>query len=225
MKSRRTIVTVSSLAVLCVLALAFWRPILFVGGGGLITLGHQLQEVVAGFKPPPGAETPREILDGVLAANAKSSWIRSRVHGIHRKPEVLAIMCIDPRLDARVVVGDSRDYYDVLRLPGSVLSEEAIESIELSVREHDVKVVLFTTHTDCAMEAVAESEGAANYPALSRAVERREVMFQRLLDRPLIADRIAKGELLIERFVIDTENDRLLPEGSAEHAARRTHAP
>jgi carbonic anhydrase len=121
------------------------------------------------------------------------------------------VMCIDPRLDARIVMGDTRDQYDVVRIPGSVLSEEAIEAIELGVKEHRVKVVFFTTHTECAMEAVAHSHEAEHFPALSRAVLNREERFRALLARPLIAERIASGELIVKRFLIDTADDRLIP--------------
>lgn len=206
---RRRALWLSALA-LALLAVAFWRPLLFVGGGGFIAIGHGMQELVSGFRSGDG-DTPQEVLAGVLDANQKASFVRGALPVVKRKPEVLVVMCIDPRLDARIVMGDTRDQYDVVRIPGSVLSEEAIEAIELGVKEHRVKVVLFTTHTECAMEAVAHSHDAEHFPALSQAVHKREERFKELLERPLIAERIASGELLVKRYTIDTGNDRLIP--------------
>jgi hypothetical protein len=209
-RTRRARVLLVVAAALVVLAAVFWRPLFFVGGGGFIAIGHGMQDLVSGFRSGDG-DTPEEVLAGVLDANQKASFVRGTLPVVKRKPEVLVVMCIDPRLDARVVVGDTRDQYDVVRIPGSVLSEEAIEAIELGVKEHRVKVVMFTTHTECAMEAVAHSHDAEHFPALSQAVLKREEQYRALLARPLIAERIASGALIVKRFVIDTSNDRLLP--------------
>lgn len=209
-KRRRRLVFGLSALALALLVATFWRPLLFVGGGGFIAIGHGMQELVSGFRSGDG-DTPQEVLAGVLDANQKASFVRGALPVVKRKPEVLVVMCIDPRLDARIVMGDTRDQYDVVRIPGSVLSEEAIEAIELGVKEHRVKVVLFTTHTECAMEAVAHSHEAEHFPALSQAVHKREERFKALLERPLIAERIASGELVVKRYVIDTSNDRLIP--------------
>lgn len=191
----------------------FWRPILFLGGGGLISVGHVMQEMVSGGRySDVDHATPEEVLANILDANQKAAWVRERVPGKVRQPQALIVMCVDPRLDARVVLGDSRDYYDVLRIPGSILSEEAIEAVELGVEKHVVKVVLITRHTDCAAEKVAASQDADHFPALSDAVRSREAMFDELLARPIIAKRIASGDLIVRRFMIDTETDRLIAE-------------
>jgi len=208
---RRKILVLSALAAV-VLVTYYWRPLMFVGGGGMVSVGHVMQELVSGWRFDDGSEaTPQQVLAGILDANGQASWLRDQIPGQVRKPEALLVMCIDPRLDARVVVGDTRDYYDVLRIPGSVLSEETIEAIELGVKEHRVKVVLFTRHTDCAMEKVAGTAEAHHFPALSEAVSERDAMFQQLLARPIIAERIASGELIVRCFTIDTETDRLMP--------------
>lgn len=116
---------------------------------------------------------------------------------------------MDPRLDAHVVLGDTRDYYDVLRVPGSVLSDEIIESIELAVREHGVNVVLLTTHSDCAMERVAASSEASEFPALSRGVQNRRAQMEKLIARPAIASRLSAGELVVVSKTIETGSGRL----------------
>ncbi|MBL8229506.1 MAG: hypothetical protein JNL98_13540 [Bryobacterales bacterium] len=192
--------------------LFFWRGVLFVGGGGLVSVGHMVQGFVHGFDYRGTVGTPQEILDTVILDNQQSSKVEGVVGGPSHKPEVMAVMCMDPRINSEVVLGDSRHYYDVVRLPGSVLSEEVIEAIELGVKEHRLKVVLFTTHTDCAMEKVAHSEEAHEYPALSKAVDKREEMYQLMLKRPMIADRLKAGTLLIKRYQIDTPTGKLTPQ-------------
>ncbi|MCS7023332.1 MAG: hypothetical protein NZV14_00915 [Bryobacteraceae bacterium] len=203
--------TRSLLLILLVLLAIFWRRVLFVGGGGLVSLGHLIQGVVSGFDRKGEIGAPEEILERVLTDNEQASQVERWLGGPAHKPEVMIVMCMDPRLNSEVIVGDSRHYYDVVRLPGSVLSEDVIEAIELGVQEHRLKVVLLTTHTDCAMEKVAHSAAAKEYPVLSLAVQRREEMFQRLLQRPAIASRLQAGTLLVRRFQIDTTTGRLLP--------------
>lgn len=192
--------------------LFFWRGVLFVGGGGLVSVGHRVQGFVHGFDYRGTVGTPQEILDTVILDNQQASKVEGVVGGPSHKPEVMAVMCMDPRINSEVVLGDSRHYYDVVRLPGSVLSDEVIEAIELGVKEHRLKVVLFTTHTDCAMEKVAHSEAAPEFPSLSQAVHKREEMYQHLLKRPLIAERMKSGGLLIKRYQIDTLTGKLTPQ-------------
>ncbi|MCC6588318.1 MAG: hypothetical protein IT168_16620 [Bryobacterales bacterium] len=194
------------------LLVVFWRPALFFTGGGLVSAGHMVQGFVGGFSRSGEVGTPDDLLKTVLIDNESASRVERVVSGPRRKPEVLAVMCMDPRLNSEVVLGDSRGYYDVVRLPGSVLSGEMIEAIELGVKEHQVELVLFTTHTDCAMEKVAHSEAAEHFPALSNAVHKREEMFQALMSRPLIAQRVKEGKLLVKRFRIETPTGKLLPE-------------
>ena len=194
------------------LLVVFWRPALFFTGGGLLSAGHMVQGFVGGFSRSGDVGTPDDLLRIVLIDNESASRVERVVSGPRRKPEVVAVMCMDPRLNSEVVLGDSRGYYDVVRLPGSVLSNEMIEAIELGVKEHKVELVLFTTHTDCAMEKVAKSEAAEHFPALSNAVHKREEMFQALLNRPLIAEHIKEGKLLVKRFRIETTTGKLLPE-------------
>lgn len=200
------------LAGIALFLLFFWRGVLFVGGGGLVTVGHMVQGFVSGFDYKGTVGSPQDILDTVILDNQQASKLEGVIGGPRRKPEVMAVMCMDPRINSEVVLGDSRHYYDVVRLPGSVLSTEVIEAIELGVKEHRLKVVLFTTHTDCAMEKVAHSESASEFPSLSNAVHRREEMFQQLLQRPLIAEKIKSGSLIIKRYQIDTPTGQLTPQ-------------
>lgn len=200
------------LAGIALFLLFFWRGVLFVGGGGLVTVGHMVQGFVTGFDYKGTVGSPQQILDTVILDNQQASKVEGVVGGPTHKPEVMAVMCMDPRINSEVVLGDSRHYYDVVRLPGSVLSNEVIEAIELGVKEHRLKVVLFTTHTDCAMEKVAHSEAAHEFPSLSNAVHKREEMYDHLLKRPLIAEKVRDGSLLIKRYQIDTPTGKLIPQ-------------
>ena len=56
------------------------------------------------------------------------------------------MMCRDSRLDKNEIAGDTRRYYYVLRLAGSVLAEKEEEMLAHAVAS-DVRVVVFTTHT------------------------------------------------------------------------------
>lgn len=185
---------------------------MFFTGGGLVSAGHMVQGFVSGFSRAGHVGTPQELLDTVLIDNNTASHVERALSGPRRKPEVLAVMCMDPRLNSEVILGDSRGYYDVVRLPGSVLSDEMIEAIELAVEEHAVELVLFTTHTDCAMEKVAASHEAHRFPGLSNLVHKREEKFEELLRRPAIAERVKSGKLLVKRFKIDTATGSLLAE-------------
>lgn len=204
MKTRRLL-----LALFAVLIIFFWRPALFFTGGGLVSVGHMVQGFVGGFSRAGHVGTPRELLETVLIDNQTASRVERTVAGPRRKPEVMAIMCMDPRLNSEVILGDSRGYYDVVRLPGSVLSGEMIEAIELAVQEHAVGLVLFTTHTDCAMEKVASGHEAHRFPGLSNLVRKREEKFDELMRRPAIAARVSSGKLLVKRFTIDTATGSL----------------
>jgi carbonic anhydrase len=111
---------------------------------------------------------------------------------------------MDARLDTNELMGDTRRYYYVIRTAGSVLSEREEEMLELAV-ENGVKLVVWTTHTDCAAEkAAAVPEKRTRFPALARAVDERDERFAEFLARPAIAGRVAEGKLMVKRVEIDT---------------------
>ena len=84
-----------------------------------------------------------------------------------------------------------------------------MEMLELAV-ENGVKLIVLTTHTDCAAEGAAgDAEKRKRYPALSHAVDERDLRVTQLLARPLIAERVAAGELLVKRMRIDTRTEEL----------------
>lgn len=185
---------------------------LFSLGGGLVSLGRTLQDLLPHYLGPARTLTTEEILRAVLDDNRRASWARRLFPRRRRHPVVLAVMCMDPRLDAHVVLGDTRDYYDVIRVPGTVLSTEVSESMELAVQEHGVRVILVTTHTDCAMERIAEGDKANRYPVLSRGVARRVECLQEFAGRPSIAALKSAGDLAIVLLPIDTGTGKFLSE-------------
>ncbi|MCB9651063.1 MAG: hypothetical protein H6730_31400 [Deltaproteobacteria bacterium] len=196
-----------------------WRPVLFQLGGGFVSAGHSMQEAVDGFERSGEVGTPQQVLERIEMHNSESSTAKKILNDPRQKPEALIVMCVDPRLDAKLVLGDTRDYYDVVRMPGSILNEEIMEAIELGVAEHTVKVVVFTTHTDCAMEGLAHSDHAGHFPALSKALLEREKTFEEFMQRPLIAKKVAAGELIVKRFRIDTVTSKLMPENAVAGSA------
>lgn len=198
------------IVLMAVFLVFFWRPALFFTGGGLVSAGHMVQGFVHGFSRAGHVGTPQELLETVLIDNQSASQVERAIAGSRRKPEVIAVMCMDPRLNSEVILGDSRGYYDVVRMPGSVLSGEMIEAIELAVEEHQVELVLFTTHTDCAMEKVASSHEAKRFPGLSNLVHAREEKFEELMKRPAIQERVKSGKLLVKRYKIDTATGSLM---------------
>jgi carbonic anhydrase len=130
---------------------------------------------------------------------------------------VALLVCMDARIDTSELAGDSRRYYYVVRTAGSVLGEEEQEMLELAVI-NGVKVVVLTRHTDCAAEKLAaDPVRRAQFPRLAAAVDERAAHVEAFLKRPLIAERVAKGELRVEQLVIDTRDDELLPPDQAPH--------
>jgi hypothetical protein len=93
-----------------------------------------------------------------------------------------------------------------------VLSEREEEMLELAV-ENGVRLVVWTTHTDCAAEKAASTPAKRErFPALARAVDEREARFAEFLARPAIATRIADGRLGVKRVEIETETEHFKAE-------------
>lgn len=141
--------------------------------------------------------------------NALSASVRDRFPRSTEHPVLAMLVCMDARIDTSELAGDTRRYYYVVRTAGSVLGAQEQEMLELAV-QNGVKVIVLTRHTDCAAEkAAADPEKRAAYPALTTAVDERDARVAEFLARPVIADRIAQGELLVKSLVIDTRSDRL----------------
>jgi carbonic anhydrase len=83
--------------------------------------------------------------------------------------------------------------------------------LELAVA-NGVKLVVLTTHSDCAAERVAKTPDLrAKFPALAAAVDERSARVEEFLARPAIASAVAKGTLGVKRVAIDTLTEELAP--------------
>ena len=125
---------------------------------------------------------------------------------------VAMVVCMDVRIDTNELAGDTRHYYYVVRTAGSILSEREEEMLELAVA-NGVKVIMLTTHTDCAAEKSGCLTGRSE-PSIQRfrqASTNANSALKELLARPAIAEKIAAGELLVKSINIDTMTERMLP--------------
>lgn len=187
------------------------REAQFVMGGALVDVGYGLQDGLESYDFQHDHDlTPEQVWDEMLEHNRLSSGMRSRFPRTERHPLVALLVCMDARIDTNELVGDTRRYYYVVRTAGSVMSEREEEMLELAVA-NGVKLVVLTTHSDCAAERVAASaELRPRFPALARAVDERDAGVAKFLNRPAIAAAVAGGELAVKRVSIETLNDRLL---------------
>lgn len=198
-------------------ALAASDQVHFLTGGALVNLGYSLQDGIAEFDLKHGEDvSPAEVWAEVVRQNELAAGVRANFPRTAYHPLVAMVVCMDGRLDTNELVGDTRHYYYVLRTAGSVLDAKEEEMLELAV-QNGVKVILLTTHTDCAAEKAARDPAArARFPELARAIDERELRIRELLERPVIKQRIADGRLLVKRMNIDTMTEHLrAPEHSA----------
>ncbi len=203
---------VGILAVLTVLAAVTWgHKIEFVLGGALINLGYRMQDHLADYDLEHHTATPHQIWERFLEQNHMAASVRSTFPRSTRHPVIAMVACMDGRLDTNEIAGDTRHYYYILRLAGSVLSEKEEEMLELAVA-NGVHVIVFTTHTDCAAEKVAaDPEQRKRFPKLSAAVAERTTRFEEFLARPAIQEKISKGELLTKWMDLDTNTEEVVP--------------
>jgi hypothetical protein len=191
----------------------------FVVGGAMVNIGYRLQDRLESFDLEHHDVTPQQVWDELvsqnrLASSVRATWPRSTHH-----PLVAIVTCMDARLDTNEIVGDTRRYYYVLRLAGSVISPKEEDMLELAVAS-GTKLVIFTTHSDCAAEKVSKDPaGAALYPNLTQAVRERRARFDEFLSRPNIQKRISGGELLVKAMHIDTATEAITALGSGPPAS------
>jgi carbonic anhydrase len=187
------------------------RKAQFVMGGALVDVGYGLQDGLESYDFEHHHEiTPEQVWEEMLQHNRLSSGMRSRFPRTPRHPLVALLVCMDARIDTNELVGDTRRYYYVIRTAGSVMSERELEMLELAVA-NGVKLVVLTTHSDCAAEKAAGSpELRERFPALGRAVDERERRVNEFLARPAIAAATERGELAVKRIAIETLTDQLV---------------
>lgn len=203
------------LALLTVFVAVMWgQQIEFVLGGAMINIGYRLQDHLAAYDLEHHEATPPQIWQRFLDQNHMAASVRSTFPRSSRHPVVAMVACMDGRLDTNEIAGDTRRYYYILRLAGSVLSEKEEEMLELAV-SNGVKVVVFTTHTDCAAEkTAADPEKSKIFPKLTAAVHERTAKFEEFMARPLIKERVSKGDLIVKWMDLDTMTEEVVPHDS-----------
>ena len=196
------------------LALNF-RKASFIMGGFFAHTGYVIQDWAGHFHDKFHDDDhvhPHEVFNKIIAQNKLQASIWKMTPTVtERKPKALLIMCIDPRLDDNRILGDTRGYYDIIRIPGSVITPEVAEAVELAVVKHAVKLVLVATHTDCAMEKLAQSkDGHAHYPMLSKGINDHALRLKELSHRPEILKRLQKQDVWVIERRIDTATGKFL---------------
>ena len=183
----------------------------FVVGGGLVNLGYRLQDHLSHFDfEHDESITPEQIWVELKEQNQLAAGVRDLFPRTPRHPVVAILACMDGRIDISELVGDTRQYYYVVRTAGSVLSPAEQEMLELAVI-NGVKVIVLTTHTDCAAEAAAaDPELREDFPALTALMDERVRRVEEFMARPTIRDAIAAGTLQVKHARIDTSTDRLV---------------
>lgn len=193
---------------------AYGRKTQFVVGGALVNLGYRMQDHLEAYDFDHAHEhtmTPEEVWQEMRLQNDLASGVRQRFPRTARHPLVAMVVCMDARLDTNELTGDTRKYYYVIRTAGSVLEPKEAEMLELAV-QNGVKLIVLTTHTDCAAErASADPKMRERLPHLTRAVLERGLRTRELMERPLIAERLARGELAVKQLDIDTMTEKLRP--------------
>jgi hypothetical protein len=191
----------------------------FVTGGAMVNLGYRLQDPIADFDLDRHEVPPEAIWSELLRQNHMSSSVRKAFPRTARHPLVAMVVCMDARVDTAELAGDTRKYYYVIRTAGSAMADQEEDMLELAVA-NGVKVVMLTTHTDCAAEKVAADPVKRKlYPALSEAVDERPVRIKEFLARPMIAHKIATGELIVKQVNIDTMTEEVLMPGAGPASA------
>lgn len=219
--TKRRVVIVGGVVTVLVVVLAFFFAsprAQFVVGGAMVNLGYRLQDRLASYDLLHGEDiTPEQIWDELSQQNRLSAGVRGLFPRSVRHPVVAIVACMDARIDTSELVGDTRRYYYIVRTAGSVMSPAEQEMLELAVL-NGVKVILYTTHTDCAAEGAAASPAQREkFPALTELMDDREARIREFYERPVIKQAVQGGELLIKRARIDTDIDKLVFESTGSH--------
>lgn len=196
-----------------VLSVMFSPRFEFLVGGALVNLGYRLQDRLSHFDfVHDESITPDQIWTELERQNELAAGVRGLFPRTERHPVVAILACMDARIDTSELVGDTRRYYYIVRTAGSVLSPAEQEMLELAVL-NGVKIILLTTHTDCAAEAAAaDPDAREKFPALISLMDERVRRVEEFMARPVIRDAIAAGKLQVKHARIDTSTDRLVVE-------------
>jgi len=193
------------------LAVAFIPSVEFIVGGALVNLGFRLQDRLGHYDfEHDESISPAEIWEELQEQNDLAADVRDIFPRTVRHPVVAILACMDARIDTAELAGDTRRYYYVVRTAGSILSPAEQEMLELAVL-NGVKVIVLTSHSDCAAEAAAaDPEAREKFPALTGLMDERVKRVEEFLARPIIRNAIDRGELEVKFARIDTDSDRLV---------------
>ncbi|MDD2942988.1 MAG: carbonic anhydrase [bacterium] len=170
---------------------------------GLI-LQQRVDDYVLGVKSP----SPQQILDTLLMRN--QHFLVDRPLKTHR-PVGIVVICSDHRIDWDVITGDARDCFDIVRIPGGIVTKSVVETIRIAVKEDEVKLVMLVTHSGCTMADFAKSETSRteHFPILYRDSHEKDERYADLLGDCLIQQRILDGSLIIARTFLETDTREL----------------
>lgn len=198
----------------------------FLLGGAFVNAGFRMQDHLHAYDFQHSDEINAEqVWEEFKEQNELASKVRERFPRATTHPVVAMLVCMDARIDTSELAGDTRRYYYIVRTAGSVMGPAEEEMLELAV-VNGVKLVVLTRHTDCAAEkAAADPEKRKAFPALTKAVDERDQRVAEFLARPAIAERIARGQLLVKRLIIDTSTDHLVTSLPNENASAGQPAP
>ena len=210
-KKKRIAITFGLIFAVALMAVLVIPPVEFVVGGGLVNLGYRLQDRLSKYDfEHDDAISPEEIWEELVLQNDLAADVRDVFPRTVWHPVVAILACMDARIDTSEVVGDTRRYYYIVRTAGSVLSPAEQEMLELAVL-NGVKVVVLTSHSDCAAEgAAADPDSRKHFPALTALMDERVQRVEEFLARPVIRKAIDEGDLLVKFARIDTADDRLV---------------
>ncbi|MCU0823074.1 MAG: hypothetical protein MUF77_00345 [Leptospira sp.] len=192
------------------------KKVQFILGGAMVNLGYRFQDhledhLMDNNDDPYSHDikSPDSILNSILVQNNLSSSVREFFPRTNRHPMITMLICMDSRIDTTEIFGDTRKFYYIIRNAGSTLSDKEEDMIELTVR-NGVRLIILTTHTDCAAEKVYNSATEKkHYNALAVAMKERKLRFKNLRKRPFLAHKLDSGELKIIELHVDTVSGKL----------------
>lgn len=195
-----------------VIFIFYFKMILFLIGGSMISIGILLQAFQKSYDLTHDTNEirPEEIFQEIQLQNKFSSLVKDFLPGYEHHPLVIIVLCMDSRISTEELLGDSRDFYYVIRTAGSVIREKEMEMIELALVEKNVKLVVFTEHSDCAAKKIANNAEKRNlYPSISRAFADRQREIMKFLERKVVVQKMKSGQLLVKQAMIDTKSARM----------------
>lgn len=204
-------------------------------GGAVLSRVAQAAE----WAPPP-AETPKDALERLREGQARfvagtpiaPNRDLKQLHALAPKQEPFAsvLACADSRVPVEVVYDQGFGDLFVVRVAGNIATAVEIASLEYSVAVLGVEVIKVMGHSNCGAVSAALSGAkvpgqiSTLYQHIVPALERGKMTLDeaiaanvrhqvRLLSQasPLLAQAVAKGDLVIEGGVLDLESGAVKP--------------